>query len=847
MKKRCLGAVVLVCVFVSGSGLVAREAPPSLAEEIPRLIKLLGDDQWRKRKAATDRLIEIGIAALPAVRKAIGDADLEVSMRAMHICRQWKVADAKDAAERQLLVQSAFLRGDYGEMAQRGEALVDKHNSALDLLWLGHAYQLGGNWPKAARTYRKLAEKLGEELGNLAKDPPPRDPADDAPALSPRERAALSAGLARRRAGLMWLVARLQHHELKDTKAALNTLTKAESQIAKSPALSTLGGFYLIVLRQLAEYQESAGLHADAIATWGRIHQHARRSRDWPAVHENGFDVAAVIRLVAALGPGEPLPATPGLIILSPKRPTVKLQLGDDKTRLLAYAPPGHRSNPTWSKFAFSPPPGMEFTSIKFDADLEQRLTTGPAAHIYCKALPRDGKGPEFIFSGVSWPDRKKTGRNTVTRTFNVPAGAGAILISTASMKGHATHGITVEAKLGPQRRPGRAFALKPVLRTELLPDGGTLTCDGRKISANPNVIHNRLGIGRHVLTYRRPDKAKALSCAINMTDSATYGLFLNYDSPFGARHTNLRGVGNTSWWMACTAGLAQLPDGRWLLAGSGRDEKIRLFESKDLLDWSPARSFSLNSVFRNHAARLFVDEKGVIWLAWFSDRLQVDTASWHSRYRLWLAHSRDGRKWSPPRPIAMNASGSDWPPDPVSILQGSKGEVWMYWRHLAAKAESLGGISELKAINMPGSSPRMRNTHVAVDPAGSRHMLFDRQLTIAYSRSDDGRTWTQPVTLIPKPRGGRAWRGQIVFDKSRACVIYEDSRGAQLCRLTMGLKPGLGVTVKIAGRHTPLNAMRLCRTRDGRAVLLAGAESVFLLEARTRELVGARGDAEPE
>jgi len=842
MWKPRFCAIVLFCVVLPGSDLAGQTAPASLAEEIPRLIKVLGSSRWAKREAATKRLIEIGIAALPAVRKAIGDPDLEVSVRAMHICRQLTQVDPKEVAARRLEVQSAFLRGAYQEMAERGEALVAKHGDVLDLLWLGHAHQLAGNWPKAADGYRKLADRLGDELKELAKDPPPRDPAVDVPLLSKTERAALSANLRRQRAGLMWLVARLQQHELKDSKAASATLVKADAQIANAPPDTPLGRFRFVLLRQLAECQEAGGLRKEATATWARIYEYGMKCRHWPASHESGFDVAAVIRLVAAMPADKPVPLTPGLIVLSPDKPKVTLRLNEEKTWLLSYSPLGRNLG----KFAFSPPPGMEFTSIQFDADLEQRATTGPRAHIYCKALPRGRAEPAFVFSGLTWPDAEQTGRKTVTRTFNVPAGAGAILISMA-MKSHATHGITIEAKLAPQRKAGPAFAAKPVLRTELLPAGGTLTCDGRKISVESNVIHTRLGTGKHVLTYQAPDRKGSLTYALNMVAGGTYGLFLNHDSPFRSGSTDLRGIGSVSWWMACTNSLARLPDGRWLLAGSGRDEKIRLVESKNLVDWGPPRPLPLNSAFRNHAARLFVDDKGLIWLAWFSDRLQVETASWHSRYRLWLSSSREGRTWSLPRPIGMDPTGEDWPPDPVSIVRGPKGKIWIYWRNLAGHADSLGGISTLDPIDMPGSWSRMRNTHVAVDAAGTRHMLCDRKLGIAYSRSDDGQTWTRPVTLVQKPRGGHAWRGQLVIGKDGACMIYERDKGARMCSVALGEAAVLGTTVKITGEQTPLNAMRLCWTKDGRAVFLAGADTACLLQAKADDFFRASAPGPPE
>src|SRR5438552_3974190 len=54
-------------------------------KEIDRLVKQLGDDDFKKREAATKRLTEIGEPALDAVTKATTSDDAEVRHRAEDI------------------------------------------------------------------------------------------------------------------------------------------------------------------------------------------------------------------------------------------------------------------------------------------------------------------------------------------------------------------------------------------------------------------------------------------------------------------------------------------------------------------------------------------------------------------------------------------------------------------------------------------------------------------------------------------------------------------------------------------------------------------------------------------
>jgi hypothetical protein len=83
--------IPFVRVTVAGAALIlllghaAGEPPGPGAGEIERLIKRLGSDSFEEREEAGKRLIEVGVEALPALRKASRSDDLEVRRRASEL------------------------------------------------------------------------------------------------------------------------------------------------------------------------------------------------------------------------------------------------------------------------------------------------------------------------------------------------------------------------------------------------------------------------------------------------------------------------------------------------------------------------------------------------------------------------------------------------------------------------------------------------------------------------------------------------------------------------------------------------------------------------------------------
>jgi hypothetical protein len=803
MKRRAVLAALWLAA--AGGSVPARAADAAKQIDVKELIRRLGDDHWKVREEATRRLAELGEAALPALRKAMDSDDLEVSLRAKMIYdRGAELLRQRVRAERQKM-HEAFAAADYATMIQLAQRLAASPEAELlDRLWLGHAHQLAGNIPEAVAAYRSFADQLADELT--------------------RKDAAVPMVSLRQRTSAMLLIARLQRHELKDAKAAAGSCAEALQPLGE-PADRELARLRFFLLKELAECQEEAGQYAEALATWRRIEQSGGRYLQ-PGKGRKGYDDAAVTRLLGKLGQRRPAADLPGVSVLTPETPQA------------TFEPARQAGEDGWWKRVLLPPRGKEFQTVQFACDFEQHTDKTPA-HMYCSTLPHDKDAPEVPLGGVSWPRGAKPGRKTCEATFRLPAGSGALRIQAATGRNSTLHRVVAAATFRSRQDPDPQFQPGTRLRVELLPAGGKLACDGDWLDPNPSVIHGRIKPGRHVFEYVVPGRSEGFKAAVEMVPGGQYALFANLDSPFRSTWTNLRGIGDVSWWMACRACLAQLPDGRWLLASCGTDQKVRLAESKDLVTWSPPRELPLDSVSHNQAPCLHAAADGTVHLAWFSDRLSVeaDPNSRLGRHRLWIARSPDGRTWSRPRPIALVASAK-WPVDPVQVVVAPNQRVWMFWRNQGASAGSLEKIRALEPLGVPNTLVDQVDTaHVSFDPQGRMHMLFDMHTSIYYSRSADGGTWSEPICLVPKPRAKAVRRGQLIFGQRGACLIYEHDDGAFLRPVTVGETLAMGRDVQITGKLAPLNGMRACRTKDDQLVLLAGADTVAVLRAKLEDL----------
>jgi hypothetical protein len=93
MKRSCL-VLVSVIVWVGSAGVaVAQDAalPPADVTKIRQLVVQLGDPEFEKREAATRALRNYGKAALPYLKQALTDPDVEVVSRAQALIRKAEV------------------------------------------------------------------------------------------------------------------------------------------------------------------------------------------------------------------------------------------------------------------------------------------------------------------------------------------------------------------------------------------------------------------------------------------------------------------------------------------------------------------------------------------------------------------------------------------------------------------------------------------------------------------------------------------------------------------------------------------------------------------------------------
>src|SRR6185503_9692702 len=81
------------------------------------------------------------------------------------------------------------------------------------------------------------------------------------------------------------------------------------------------------------------------------------------------------------------------------------------------------------------------------------------------------------------------------------------------------------------------------------------------------------------------------------------------------------------------------------------------------------------NENYNTLTPTLFVDRQNTIWVAYFSNQLDIDQLN-TGGYRPFLRSSKDGRNWSAARPIRMPTTG--WPPGKMQLLYGPNEKVWM-------------------------------------------------------------------------------------------------------------------------------------------------------------------------
>ena len=141
--------------------------------DVAKLIRQLGSDDFSQRQNAEQRLIDIGLPALAALRTATNDRDAEIALRAQRAI--FKITSMTPAEQRRLRAdaQVAIFAGKHQEAARAYRRLAQVANASLDdHHWHGHAYQLAGNWAGAVGAYVWALDRTDELLSGNVKDGP---------------------------------------------------------------------------------------------------------------------------------------------------------------------------------------------------------------------------------------------------------------------------------------------------------------------------------------------------------------------------------------------------------------------------------------------------------------------------------------------------------------------------------------------------------------------------------------------------------------------------------------------------------------------------------------------------
>jgi hypothetical protein len=873
--------VFVFCSLVVAIDLVVAGGNDDQTSEIAKLIEELGHKESHVQDAAEKRLTQIGWSAASALEMAMASDNPELGFRAQAI--HGRVADAMSEeweAIRQE-ARNAFDEGRYEDVATLYGRLAIQTPFVDDLLWQGHAFQLANNWTTATDAYRRALERI--EFLYAHPEVPARPSCREWPMHTGRIKRGVEGRLvgpravrrrserqtrALRRQGdqLRLLIGLIERDEIGDLRKAALTFTKSSEHAdvlnRTVPQLLTeyedhlrrrLAGdntqseqwigdrltYPLWCIKELAVTQERMGFAAEALETWDKVRLIGFRYQSYHVK----CDIHAMGRLLQKLSADKPLPNIPSLLLMSPEKKSYSLDYSDPRLLARAFATPYTQSAHYWD-FTCSAPPGQELSSLEVSCDIEQH-DLGNSGQFSCWVKPIEGGKGHINLGGIRWPKGKPPGRDVITNRFDPPPGAELVYIRSGSWKDKFTvHGITIKPTFRPRAKDGTAPTGGVSIQNQALPKGGALTYDGQKVR---NESNTDFPAGFHTFAYEIPGHKDRKQLGATLVPGGCYGLFINLDSPFTTTLTNLR---HFSEYVARSS-IVRLTDGRWLVAyvstegrGYGAPLKIMLSTSKDLVTWEKPWPLFHNSIFNNKSPSLIVDERGTIWLAWFSNRLHLGRLS-SEGYRLWLTHSRDGNVWSRPMPVD---SGSDGPEAGIQMARDPKGRYWMFIGSHAASADSAGGIRRLSPITVDGRDiSRIKHSHVAWDSENRMHMAYttDSEKAIWFASSTDGRQWTNPIVIVPNKEGRSVENPQLFLDGEQLGVIYKEYKGAWLWR---GIFHADGKSlretsapVKIAHHVIPLGGARLTLTMDGRVVVLAGTDTVWLLHGTLDEVFRGR------
>lgn len=803
-------------------------------------------------------LLAVPLAAAEAPRSAPAGKNPEVAILFQRAPGEATEAPTNDQPRLRTLGQAAFYKADYEEMELAYSRLLVSEDAAVDDgRWLGHAFQLSSRWKEAALVYSAVIDRMDQLLDQIADDdaPEPRDASW--PARNNNE--------LQERAAVILLAARIQRFFLNDPVAAEKTLRRIykHNEVLNEPLADIASKwrgriadalrvekdaqfagldhkkslslrFPLMALRELAALQEHNKNYADAFQTWQRIHWTTRQYLG----HGESLDAAALHRLIQNL-PAATAATSAAAVLLDENNPTAQFDLADPASLARAYELQNHY----WS-FALCAPRGQEFQTLEFTCDIEQ-FELRYAGQFDCWTLAGPSKSRKSIGS-MLWPADKPVGRDKLTAKYSIEPGTGLVHFRVGSWKEKfKVHGVKVTATFRPiagdadaARGPVPGF----IFHSEFLPKGGSITLN-QKPYQSETTTHN-MPPGRYELEFAHPRLNEPRRTTLNFLPGGNYSLFVNLDSPLTSELTNLRGLDAT---YGPTFNIVKLPDGRWLVAWC--DGGVRFATSADGVTWSEPivtnDSALFNENYHTLAPTLFVDKQKTIWVAYFSNQLDIDQL--HSGgFRLFLRSSQDGREWSAPRPVKIPLSG--WPPGNVQLLDGPNGKVWMLYRLQYAEGDRPDALSDFKDLEIPVTAEERShatNPQAMLDASGRLHLMWDHfSQTLYYARRDVDGAWSDATEISGKEVDPRRSHPLLIVRGERLALIYNGNQTGFLRRGEFkDGQPTFGDPIKIASHTARLVGMIPQTPSVDRIALLSGGNTVWLQTASIDALLNAKKD----
>lgn len=764
---------------------------------------------------------------------------------------------AKEQAELRAQGQAAFYAADYEKMAGAYIQLLSAEGATIDDgRWLGHAFQLSSQWQEAADVYAAVVVRMDQYLDQ-------RQAAPDAPLPQNEFWPTADRTALQERAATLMMIGRIQRYCLKNPAAAEVSLRRvlAYGDVLREPVddiarkwrarLAEIIGsqddsqkrgeeiqkslslrFPMFALHDLAAAQQSNGNYAEALKTWERVHWITRHYIG----HGESCDTGALQRLIQVM-PAEETKSFPAVTFLDENRPAADFDLSDVNTLAKAYDLQNHY----WT-FALAAPKPLEFASLEFTCDIEQlEVRFGGQFESWLMAGdPPVRKGIGHIY----WPNDKPAGRDKITQKYSIEPGAGLVHFRAGRWKDKfKVHGVKVAATfrpMGSAEQPAEAPVPGFIFHTEFLPEGGSVLRDNEPYTNN-STAHN-VRPGRHTLEFRHPRLPEPRRFSLDFRPGGSYSLFLNLDSPFTPNLTNLREFFSQ---FGPTPNLLKLPDGRWLVAWCRGG--VRFATSADGVAWSAPIDTDdaplFNENYNTLAPTLYIDKDQTIWVAYFSNQLDIDQLN-TGGYRLFLRSSRDGKTWSPPRPLNLPISG--WPPGKVQFFDAPGGKVWLLYRLQYAEANTPAGFREFQPIDMTVTETQKshaRNPYATIDEAGRVHLVWDNfAQTLYYSRRDPDGTWSEPIEIEGKEQSPMRSDPYLIVRGNRLALIYGANQTGFLRRGSFrDGQPTFGQPIKIASHTVRLIGISPVSTSSDRVTLLTGANTVWTQTATIDALLGGK------